>query len=86
MGLCGIVTFYRPTRPVDGTAPRVAIWQSHKAVVRDALGKGCEQAFIFEDEVVFTPSRLKPQRIAKAMSRLPPDAYGLFLGHWPVSG
>jgi hypothetical protein len=20
------------------------------------------------------------------MSRLPPDAYGLFLGHWPVSG
>lgn len=85
-GLCGLVEFYRPVRPADGTPPREAIWHSHKAVMGRALEAGCERALIFEDDVRFSSVRALNKRLHRAILRLPEGWNGLFLGHWPVSG
>lgn len=84
-GLCGLVEFYRPSRPGPEVAPREAIWASHKAVVRRALERNLQTALIFEDDVTFRIAD-PASRIVRAVTKLPEGWNGLFLGHWPIAG
>jgi GR25 family glycosyltransferase involved in LPS biosynthesis len=81
IGLCRHVTFYRPLR---GAETGRAIWESHRAVARDALAKGCRGALVLEDDALFRRNwaTLAPE-IARAFAVLPQTWWGLFLGHLP---
>lgn len=84
-GLCRRAIFYRPIRPERGMIS-VAIWESHKAVTRHALSRGCRNALILEDDVTFPAPRKHAARALRAFDALPAGWGGLFLGHWPVDG
>ncbi|MGO9331559.1 MAG: hypothetical protein ACLQJ0_26095, partial [Steroidobacteraceae bacterium] len=64
-----------------------AIWDSHRALARHALAKGCKCAFILEDDVLFRQpwSKLAPS-IARAIAALPSDWWCLYVGHFPLQG
>jgi glycosyl transferase, family 25 len=83
-GLCRQVLFYRPLRfPGRGY---IGSWESHRAVARHALERGCETTLIFEDDVQFV-RRLTPRSvraIGRAIEGLPADWMIFFLGHWPL--
>lgn len=83
-GLCRYVRFYRPDKhPKKGI---IGSWESHRACSMDALERGCRNALVFEDDVLFirriTPERLR--EVALTLERLPADWRILYLGHWPV--
>ena len=79
--LCRHVTFYRPSR---GDYGERAIWDSHRALARDALANGCRSALMLEDDVLFRQSWAKLARsIERAMAALPSDWWCLYLGHLP---
>jgi hypothetical protein len=82
IGLCRHVTFYRAIRGKNGER---AIWESHQAVARHALEKGCRAALVLEDDVLFRQSwsRLAP-RIERAINELPVDWWSFYLGHCPL--
>lgn len=84
-GLCRKAIFYRPSRPDRGMIS-VAIWESHKAVARDALARGFRNALILEDDVTFPAPRKHSARALRAFHALPAGWGGLFFGHWPVDG
>jgi GR25 family glycosyltransferase involved in LPS biosynthesis len=81
-GLCRHVTLYRPVRGKNGAR---AIWESHRALARHALAKGCKSALVLEDDVFFRQpwAKLAP-RIAHALAALPSDWWALYLGHFPL--
>jgi hypothetical protein len=81
IGLCRFVTLYCPHR---GNYADRAIWESHQAVARHALGSGQRCILILEDDVYFRQSWPKlSSRIRRAMAALPPDWQGFYLGHVP---
>jgi len=84
VGLCRIVVFCRPVKE-DRTAKK-NIWRSHRFVAQHARGRRASRVLVMEDDVVFerdlTPARLA--QVAAAMSRLPRDWRGFYLGHLPV--
>ena len=84
VGLCRHVVFCRPTKE-DRTAKK-NIWSSHKVVAHHARVTRAKRVLIMEDDVVFardlTPETVR--EVGEAMSRLPKDWMGLFLGHWPI--
>ena len=81
IGLCRQVSFYRPHRAINTDR---GVWASHRAVAEEALARGNRCALIMEDDVEFSGpmSELGP-RIARALAGLPPDWWGLYLGHFP---
>ena len=84
LGLCTAVTFYRPRR---GKNTHRAVWESHRAVARHALAQGYQRALILEDDVAFLrPWSSVAPRILRALSRLPENWWGFYLGHWPFQG
>jgi hypothetical protein len=84
VGLCRRVVFYRPTRHPSN--PIAGIWESHRAVLSDALRHGCRSALVFEDDVVFSRRLgLGTSRALKhVIEDLPADWNILYLGHWPM--
>lgn len=84
VGLCRHVIFYRPIRGENGER---AIWESHRAIARHALAKGCRSALMLEDDVLFRQpwDRLAP-RIARAMDCLPANWWCFYVGHVPIQG
>jgi hypothetical protein len=82
IGLCRQVTFYRPSRAKNTDR---GIWTSHRAVAQEALARGYRRALILEDDVEFRrPIAELAPRIDRALARLPPDWWGLYLGHYPL--
>lgn len=82
IGLCRQVTFYRPSR---AKITNRGVWTSHRAVAQEALARGHRRALILEDDVEFRrPIADLAPRLARALAALPPDWWGLFLGHYPV--
>lgn len=82
LGLCRDVLFYRPVRERDVDR---AIWDSHRAVAQDAVGKGFARILVLEDDVLFTrPRETIARRIAAALRALPSTWWGLYLGHVPI--
>ena len=82
VGLCRLVTLYRPVR---GKNPTRAIWESHRAVARQALANERNHALILEDDVYFRrPWAEIVPRIARALAELPPDWRALYIGHVPL--
>lgn len=83
IGLCHYVTFQRPRRAKTNRG--LAIWQSHRAVAREALAKGQRRVLILEDDVAFRQPipELLP-RIERALADLPRDWHALYLGHIPM--
>jgi hypothetical protein len=82
LGLCREVLFYRPVR---GREADRAIWDSHRAVARDAVAKGFARVLVLEDDVLFTrPRETLARRIATALRALPSTWWGLYLGHVPI--
>jgi hypothetical protein len=82
LGLCRDVLFYRPVRGRDTDR---AIWDSHRAVAQDAVGKGFARILVLEDDVLFTrPRETIARRIAAALRALPSTWWGLYLGHVPI--
>jgi hypothetical protein len=84
LGLCRHVTFHRPT--AHGGAPKVGIWEAHRAVGMDALAKGLRAALVTEDDVLFS-RRVTPRtvrNVGEALAGLPPGWTIFFLGHWPL--
>ncbi|MEK0083503.1 hypothetical protein [Benzoatithermus flavus] len=82
VGLCRLVTFYRPTR--HPKSPKIGIWESHRAVALDALEKGLETVLVLEDDVRFARF-VRPRTVRavqRALARLPQDWMIFFLGHW----
>lgn len=83
LGLCRKATFYRPER--HPTAPKIGIWESHRAVVLDGLSRGCERVLVLEDDASFRPLGPRTARaVGLALARLPADWMIFFLGHWPL--
>jgi hypothetical protein len=81
IGLCRQVTFYRPHRAKNTT---LGVWTSHRAVAQEALARGHRRALILEDDVVFRrPLADLAPRIARALTFVPPDWWGMYLGHFP---
>jgi hypothetical protein len=82
LGLCREVLFYRPARGRDTDR---AIWDSHRAVARDAAAKGFGRILVLEDDVLFTRRReTLARRVAAALRALPSTWWGLYLGHVPI--
>jgi hypothetical protein len=82
LGICREVFFYRPVR---GRNANRAIWESHRAVARDAIAKGCARILVLEDDVLFTRAWEKlVARMATGLRALPPTWWGLYLGHVPI--
>jgi hypothetical protein len=82
LGLCREVLFYRPVRGRDANR---AIWDSHRAVARDAVAKGFARILVLEDDVLFTrPREALARRVAAALRALPSAWWGLYLGHLPI--
>jgi hypothetical protein len=82
IGLCGQVTFFRPQR---GRSANYAIWESHRAVAQDAVGKGFNRIVVLEDDVFFYRSwDVNVPRIRQAMASAPDRWWGLYLGHVPI--
>jgi len=82
LGLCGNVTFMRPSR-----AKHVArgIWKNHQAMARHAIYRGCRKALMLEDDAYIGVGHDRLQVVLqKAMARLPQDWQGLYLGHMPL--
>lgn len=84
LGLCRIAIFYRPQK--HPTAPKIGIWNSHRAVAVDALERGHKNVLIIEDDVRLvrrvTPATVRA--VLRTMADLPADWMIFFLGHWPV--
>jgi hypothetical protein len=81
IGLCRQVTFYRPQRATNTTR---GVWASHRAVAQEALARGQRRVLITEDDVVFRrPVAELAPRITRALASMPPEWWGLFLGHFP---
>jgi GR25 family glycosyltransferase involved in LPS biosynthesis len=84
LGLCRHVTFYRPRRGANTTR---AVWASHRAVAERALAAGQARTLMLEDDVWMSrPWVETAPRIARALSRLPDDWWGFYLGHFPLKG
>jgi hypothetical protein len=82
LGLCANATFLRPRRAKH--QPR-AIWQSHRDMARHAINRGFRKVLIFEDDADIRIGRDRLlARLGEAMTRLPDDWWGLFLGHIPL--
>ena len=82
-GLCRQVTFFRPHRPKSDAGR--AIWKSHRAVAREALSSGHRRVLIMEDDVSFRrPIADIARRVERALSAMPADWWGLYLGHVPI--
>ena len=81
VGLCRHVILYRPVRGKNGER---AIWASHRALAQDALAKGRRCTLMLEDDVLFRQpwSKLAP-RIERAITALPSDWLGFYVGHVP---
>ena len=81
IGLCQQTTFYRPHRASN---TNLGVWNSHRAVAREALAKGHRRVLIMEDDVAFRRQivDLAP-RIGLAFTNIPADWWGLYLGHMP---
>jgi hypothetical protein len=81
IGLCRQVIFYRPSRAKNTDR---GVWTSHRALAQEALARGHRRALILEDDVEFRrPIAELAPRIDRALARLPPDWWGLYLGHYP---
>jgi len=84
IGLCRHVTLYRPVRGADSGR---AIWDSHRALARHALAKGCRSALFLEDDIVFRRGwDVVAPRVARAFAVLPENWSALYLGHLPWQG
>jgi hypothetical protein len=82
-GMCRNVIFFRPTR---GRCQAVAIWDSHRAIAKEALRRGFDRVLILEDDVRFLTSWSRCVTAARtALAKLPADWQGLYLGHWPIA-
>jgi hypothetical protein len=84
VGLCRLVTFYRPLKP-EGSIIK-GIWTSHRKVAAHALAAGSSVIAVFEDDVVFA-SWLRPKTVSaigRALAGLPSNWMLFFLGHWPL--
>lgn len=84
VGLCRLVTFYRPHKPEAGIIS--SIWTSHRKVAAHALAAGSSVIAVFEDDVVFA-SWLRPKTVSAirlAIARLPGNWMVFYLGHWPL--
>jgi hypothetical protein len=84
LGLCRRVTFHRPA--AHGEAPKIGIWEAHRAVGVDALAKGMRAVLVLEDDVRFS-RRVTPRtvrNVGRALVALPPGWTIFFLGHWPL--
>jgi GR25 family glycosyltransferase involved in LPS biosynthesis len=84
VGLCRYVRFFRPDKhPKKGI---IGSWESHRRCSMDAMERGCRNALVLEDDVLFmrnvTPALLR--EVANTLDGLPPDWHILYLGHWPV--
>lgn len=81
IGLCRQVIFYRPHRARNTNR---GVWESHRAVAQEALAQGHRRTLIMEDDVEFRRpiAKLAP-RIERALAVIPPDWWGLYLGHFP---
>jgi GR25 family glycosyltransferase involved in LPS biosynthesis len=82
IGLCRQVVFYVSHRE---TGTERGVWRAHRAVARNALTNGHRRVLVLEDDVVFRQTVPKlARRVERAFAKLPPDWWGLFLGHLPV--
>ena len=80
IGLCPVV-FYRPKRERNAD---IAIWRSHRAVVKEALSHGYKRVLVLEDDARFSrPIAAFASRILRAQAALPKQWWGLYLGHLP---
>jgi hypothetical protein len=81
IGLCRQVIFYRPHRARN---TNLGVWTSHRAVAQAALARGQRRVLILEDDVEFRrPIADLAPRVARALAAVPPDWWGLYLGHFP---
>jgi hypothetical protein len=81
IGLCRQVIFYRPSRAKNTDH---GVWASHRAVAQAALAGGYRRVLILEDDVVFRrPIADLAPRITRALGAVPPDWWGIYLGHFP---
>lgn len=84
VGLCRLVTFYRPER--HPKSAKIGIWESHRAVAQDALAKGSGPVLVLEDDVRFARF-VRPRTVravGEALARLPQGWMIFFLGHWAL--
>ena len=81
IGLCRQIVFYRPQRAKN---TNLGVWTSHRAVAQQALASGHRRALILEDDIEFRrPLYDLAPRLARALAAVPPDWWGLYLGHFP---
>jgi hypothetical protein len=81
IGLCREVIFCRPSRAKNTDH---GVWSSHRAVAQAALARGHRRVLILEDDVVFRrPMADLAPRIARALAAVPPEWWGIYLGHFP---
>jgi len=81
IGLCRETRFYRAQRARNTDR---GVWDSHRRVAQEAIARRQRRVLIMEDDVAFglSMSELAP-RISRALAGLPPDWWGLYLGHFP---
>lgn len=86
-GMCGVVRMYRPKRDTERSAR--GCWQSHRAILAEAVVEGAEHATVFEDDVTFTDDMRNigaPEWIAGLLGATKDRQNWsvFFLGHLPV--
>ena len=82
MGLAGVTTLFVAKR--GRHFPR-SVWTSHRDMARHALARGMQRVLMLEDDAEFHvgPAVVR-RRLARALTKLPQDWQGLFLGHLPL--
>ena len=82
MGLTASLTLYLPKR--GRHFPR-AVWTSHREMARHALKSGMKRVLILEEDANFHIGAADLRnRLERAIQKLPPNWWGLFLGHFPL--
>lgn len=82
MGLSASLTLYLPKR--GRHFPR-AVWTSHREMARHALKSGMKRVLILEEDANFHIGAADLRnRLERAIQKLPPNWWGLFLGHFPL--
>ncbi len=83
IGLCRITTFYRPIRDVRGG--EAGCYESHRAVLTDALLESNEHVLVLEDDAQFvklTPKKLR--RVKEEYSKFRDTNSIYHLGHYSI--